>query len=177
MVRNTRAATIPLVAPVADLPISEEDFDIEDDEESLYERLEGDDISSVAVDVNVPLTIPSAVPGLSSSLSSLALASAPIVSLPSPNLTYSAAVIGNLSENPSLATTSVVNASLPTTSVVDTATATASASSQPMVEIAESNILLCLAICQFSMRILIDRLLIRFSLILIQDFMTTLLMS
>jgi hypothetical protein len=80
-VRNTRATTIPLVAPVADLPISEEDFDIEDDEESLYERLEGDDLSSVAADVNVPLTIPSAVPGLSSSLSSLALASAPCSSV------------------------------------------------------------------------------------------------
>ena len=33
----------------------------------------------------------------------------------------SAAVIGNLTENPSIATTSVVNASLPTTSVVDSA--------------------------------------------------------
>ena len=138
MVRNTRNTTIPSVAPVADILITEPEFDDDEDEDSVYERLEGDDMSSVVPDPILPAANISAVPGLSTSLSSLALAPSSILS--PTNLTYSAAVIGNLTENPSLATTSVVNASLPTTSVVDSATATASASSQPMVEIAESTV-------------------------------------
>jgi hypothetical protein len=74
MVRNTRNTTIPSVAPVAHILITEPEFDDDEDEDSLYERLEGDDMSSVVPDPILPAANISAVPGLSSSLSSFALA-------------------------------------------------------------------------------------------------------
>jgi hypothetical protein len=91
MVRATRNTIVP---PVNDIQPNEAEFIDEDDEDdSIYERLEGDDMSSVVPEPILPAVNISAVPGLSSSLSSLALA--PSSSILSPTiLTYSAVCCG-----------------------------------------------------------------------------------
>ena len=142
MVRQSRAVPLPVLPVAPSVQLSEilvEDDENEEDDQlstvSEYVQLEGDDVSSVAIGLDSPSANPTAVPGLNSAMSSMALAmdvvlspsfipsnSATVVGNPSGNLST-----GNPSGNPTLSTTSVVNPSLSTTSVVNPASVVLSA--------------------------------------------------